>query len=422
VPPKPYPTFPLTPHASGKWMKKIGGKLYYFGNWGRRVNGKIQRLPGDGWEEARDLYKAQADDLHAGRKPAPALDEKLTVAELCNEFLTAMFRRSQAGKRMTARSFAEYKLSAARLCAAVGKRRQVASLRAADFTSLGLDLAANYSVARQGHEVQKIKTLFTWGLKNELIKAVPNYGDFKKPSTTERRIARAAGGKRLFTAEEIRRLLDGDTMAGDDGETVTVAPASTQLRAMILLGINCGFGNMDVSSLPQSAIDGKNCVIDFPRPKTGIDRRCPLWPETRGAIQAARDERPEAKDKADADCIFITKQGNRWVRERVTKINPEGPDDDFSNRKTVMINSVALEFGKRLRTLHINGRKGLGFYALRHTFRTVADGSKDFPAARLIMGHADSSIDAVYREEIDDDRLHAVTEHVRKWLFGSAVK
>ena len=63
-------------------------------------------------------------------------------------------------------------------------------------------------------------------------------------------------------------------------------------------------------------------------------------------------------------------------------------------------------------------RDHLGFYALRHTFRTVADATKDFPAIRLIMGHADQSIDDVYREGIEDSRLVAVTDHVRQWLFG----
>ena len=65
-----------------------------------------------------------------------------------------------------------------------------------------------------------------------------------------------------------------------------------------------------------------------------------------------------------------------------------------------------------------NGRKGVGFYTLRHVFRTVADATKDLPAIRLIMGHKDRGIDGVYREYIDDDRLLAVTNHVRQWLFG----
>jgi integrase len=212
---------------------------------------------------------------------------------------------------------------------------------------------------------------------------------------------RAKIGKRLFTAEEIHQLLDGKTVE-KSGKKVTLAGASTQLRAMILLGINCGFGNSDVAELSFAEVDLDKGWIDFPRPKTGIDRRCPLWPETITAIKTAIAERPQPKHVEDKECIFITKYHNRWLKGN--------------------INSVGLEFGKLQRRLEINGRRGLGFYSLRHSFRTVADGTKDFPAVRLIMGHADGSIDAVYREHIDDERLRAVTAHVRTWLLGDSVK
>src|SRR5437899_3285799 len=96
-PKKPYADFPLTPHNSGKWQKKIRGKIHYFDNWKRRVNGKEVRVDGDGWEAALALYKAQADDLHAGRTPRTTTDG-LTVADLCNRFLTAKQRKYEAGE------------------------------------------------------------------------------------------------------------------------------------------------------------------------------------------------------------------------------------------------------------------------------------------------------------------------------------
>src|SRR5579885_925891 len=96
-PKKPCPEFPLTSHASGAWQKKIRGRIYYFGKWARRVNGNLERLPGGGWQEALEQYKAQADDLHAGRTPR-ARGDGLTVAALCNNFLTAKHRAVAAGE------------------------------------------------------------------------------------------------------------------------------------------------------------------------------------------------------------------------------------------------------------------------------------------------------------------------------------
>jgi len=137
---------------------------------------------------------------------------------------------------------------------------------------------------------------------------------------------------------------------------------------MILLGINCGFGNADCGNLPRSAVSLEAGIIDYPRPKTGIPRRCLLWPETVRALRDALAKRPAPKDPADAGLVFITKYGLPWAKDTADQ-------------------TLAKEFGKLLRKLKINGRQGLGFYTLRHTFRTIADEAKDQPAADYIMGH-----------------------------------
>src|SRR5262249_35888511 len=190
-------------------------------------------------------------------------------------------------------------------------------------------------------------------------------------------------GAKLFTAEEIRSVLGA---------------ADPQLRAMVLLGINCGFGMADCGRLPLAALDLGRGWIDYPRPKTGGPRPCPLWPEAVAASKEAVAKRPGPKEEEHGGLVFLTAQGRSWHKE------------DASS-------PACFKVGALLKSLGINGRKGLGFYTLRHTFRTVADEAKDQPAADLLMGHARDDMASFYREAISDERLRAVTEHGRGWLF-----
>lgn len=369
-PNKPYPEFPLTAHPAGVWCKKIRGQLHYFGPW-------------DDPDAALAKYLEQKDALHSGRKPRPDT-EGLTVKAACNAFLNAKQALVDAGE-LSPRTWAEYKHMADELVGHLGKQRLVVDLYPDDFAGLRDRLAKKWGPHRLCKAIQYIRSIFKHAFEAQLVAAPVRFGPgFKRPTKKTLRLDKAKKGPKLFTADEIHQLMNA---------------AGVHLRAMILLGVNAGFGNADCGNLPLAALDLGKGWVDYPRPKTGIPRRCPLWRETVEALRESLAHRPTPKSEEDAGLVFVTKYGGSWCKD--TSTNP-----------------VSQETAKLLRALDINGRTGLGFYTLRHTFRTVADEVKDQPAIDFIMGHESPHMSTVYREHIGDERLRAVTDHVRAWLFA----
>jgi integrase len=178
--------------------------------------------------------------------------------------------------------------------------------------------------------------------------------------------------------------------------------ATPLLRAMILLGINAGMGGGDCAMLPTSALDLKKGWLDFPRPKTGVGRRIPLWRETIDALKEVIATRHAPNDPADKDLVFIGPRGESFI----------------GSGGSYRVTNPMLRLLERSKI----ARKGLSFYSLRHTFQTVAEGARDLAAVQSIMGHSAAAGDmsAVYRERVDDARLLAVVQHVHDWLFPVA--
>ena len=370
---KPYPDFPLRLHATGQWIKKIRQKTHYFGT---------------DPDAALLKYLEQRDDLQAGRTPRVQGDG-LTVRDLCNQFLTQKKSRVDSGE-LSPLTFGDYFAACERLCTAFGKTRLVSDLAADDFERLRSSFAKTRALVGIGNLVRLTRIVFKYGYDAGLIDRPIRFGPgFSAPTKAKLRKERQAKPLRMFEASEVRSLLDA---------------ADTTMKAMILLGINCGFGASDLANLPQAALDLDGGWANYPRPKTAIERRCPLWPETVAAVREAITKRPAAKDAADAGLVFVTKYGARWVR-----IGPKAP-----------IDSIGLQFQKLIKQLNLQ-REGRSFYALRHSFATVAGESRDQVAVNAIMGHSGGAADDIpsrYRERISDERLVAVSDHVRQWLFS----
>jgi len=421
-PKKPRPDFPLFPHASGRWAKKVLGDLRYFG--------KVTDDPKG--ERAFLKWIDEKDDWLAGRNPRGlSYGSGLNVRDLCNRFLNAKRLLVESGE-LSPRTHAGYVAVSEKLRDILGPKRLVSSLTPEDFEKLRAQLAAGDTgkkVAgkkRRGplgpvslrNDIRHTRMIFKYADDASLVDRPVKFGPhFKIPPKRVLRLARQAAGKRMFEADELRSIIDA---------------ATQPMRSMVLLAINAGLGNTDVSTLPLSAVDLRRGWLDFPRPKTAIERRCPLWDETVDSLREAIESRPAGL----AELMFVTKYGQRWVRTS----DKGGPIDGVANEFSKLLKSPRCpkcgrihrvgrgelpakcdrcswkpKAGEDWQSLH---RPGLNFYAARHTFQTIAEESRDLPSVKFIMGHVDNSMSGEYRERFSDDRLRDVVAVVHAWLFG----
>jgi integrase len=264
----------------------------------------------------------------------------------------------------------------------ISSTRLVNDLGPEDFAKIRNAMMRRWGAIRVRDFVQRIRSVFKFAVDEGLIERAPRYGQgFALPSKRTLRLEKKAKGPKMFEADEVRRI---------------IAKAKQPLKAMILLGINIGFGNADCSYLPLSALDLDGGWVNFHRVKTGIDRRCPLWPETVAALREWLTQRPEPSDPADAGLVFITNRGNSWLKD-------------------IEDNPISKEMRELLNSLKIDGYRN--FYALRHTFETIGGECKDQVAVDAIMGHVRDDMASHYRERISDQRLQAVVNTVHGWVF-----
>lgn len=379
-PKKPYPEYPLSPHASGKWQKKVDGKIKYFGRW-----------------ENPEAALAEYETFLSGTTLRPsgqdAEGDECSVDYMVNRFLRAK-KNKMAEDDLAPRSYQQYRDTCSLLKAHFGGERAVDSITPDELS----DWRASWKNRKTGgalspsainQRLRNLKTIFRFADDFDLVDRPLKVRTVFEPVSVKAQLRyRDKQAAKYWERDELLTL---------------VAAASPHLKAAMLLTLNAGFGATDFANLRRDQVDLKDGWYRQARGKTGIHRSAWLWPETRVAISAAMAMNVSLAD-AKYDSVrddllplcFWTKRRRRWVETNS--------------------NGVAQEF-RKLRDDAGLRKKNVGIYALRHNLQTLGE-PVDSLATRIVMGHADPSISATYREKFGQDRIKAVCEAVRDWFVS----
>ncbi|MCO8124492.1 site-specific integrase [Stieleria sp. TO1_6] len=371
-PKKPHADFPLTPNGCGQWSKKIKGKVYYFGAW-------------DDPDAALRRYLAEKDSLLAGVQPTKA-NGTGTVGWLCNTFMNAKEQQVKDGD-LSQRTLNNYHLACKAIAAHFGKGRPLNTLGPADFANMRAKFPKNWGPVSVNTRITSVSAVFKYAYDSGAVPNRINLGlNFKRVSQKRLRLHAAEKPSKYFTAAEVHQLIDASPV---------------QLKAMILLCLNAGYGPADCGRLRISDIDFKRNWISGLREKTAIARAAWLWPETMSAINKAIQSRPSPRRDEWSDLVFVTRNRKPWHL-----------DGDKSY-------PIQQAFKKAAETAGVY-RKGVGIYAMRHVLET--EGGTDQVAINHVMGHIDPSMAGTYRESVDGKRIKQVCQRVRKWFQAGKPK
>lgn len=384
-PKKPHPDFPLYAHASGRWAKRINGKIHYFGSWA------------DGLQAALEKWLDQKDALLAGRKPREKTEGAMSVRDACDHYLSHIDEKVGRGLRSD-RWLEDLKATIVTFRDTVGPDWDVESLTEEDFAEAERRLWTAQKQKRAGrrksktkvarvspitarNRIHRVRGMFKWLVATNKIDRPPKYGaSFNAPDKTSIDRHRDNNDKRYFTRSDVRRLL---RYSKDE---------FPQLHTAILLGINTGCQNQDITTLRFKHLDLVRGWYFQPRSKKAKQRRAKLWKRTVRSLKELNRYRETGPD----DYVFVSKSGGQWHGR----------------------NCLAKEFAELKEIADIDYPK-CGFQWLRHSFITEANQTGDLIAVQLACGHAPRTVTENYIHSVYDPRLEAIAATVEHWLVGN---
>ena len=357
--------FPLTLHKTGQYCKKIKGKTFYFG--------KDKQV-------ALERYLEQASLLHHNNSfITKKKNTAITLKTLSELYLQHQLLKVQNGE-MTARHHADQNNCLNKFVNTIGRFVKIMDISTLDLQKYRRQINKNYSSQRMNLNISIMKAMFHWAKKNEIVDNIPNIDIISRGKTEHQQ-------RYIFSPEQIQKLIE----LGD-----------IQMKAMIWLGLNCGFGCTDCAQLQWENIDFENNRVIFPRGKTGIMRELPLWPETLDAIK-------NIPHHQDDNLVFHTKHGRPMISEKYSRIE--------NSEKYSSTNMVTTKFSRLIKKAGIHVPKGTGFYSLRRAAATIAARSGDPFAVQRLLGHADLKMATRYVQDVSkqmDEVINKTREFIKK--------
>ncbi|MFC1761468.1 tyrosine-type recombinase/integrase [Planctomycetota bacterium] len=337
-------------------------------------------------KQAKDLYRAnivQVVSEHVNRWPEPSPPPPETdtwsliemaahyydfrAADGCSELFLASIKRylQRFLDWLISQGFAVDHKAAEDLSAMylTGYRQHLA-----EDASIGLKTA--------NHCIDHVRMLLLWGYKLHGI-SHPPIGCIRQFSLM--RNAKKGHGRKQ----------NRDPLTWSDLEKLLRA-ADVVDSALLMLGLNCGFGNSDIGTLKQKDVNFITGTITHPRPKTGVDRDFNLWPETVQILNLyVKEHRGKPRDEKTSELFFVTRKGRPFCWQEMK-----------SDGKLRRADAIKIRFERLCDRAAVERKYGVGFYIIRHTYATlIGSESKDFREVQVALGQKTIQQQEIYRHD-----------------------
>ena len=334
-------------------------------------------------------FKLWRDRLDSVKRRAGITDEiECSVGVIMDKFVNSKTRTYRDGK-LSASRLACLKASTALFTSFVGSTKDLAAVNGRTMTSFFEHLQVkvddkSINPATGRDHASNTAQFLRWAWKQEHIDSLPR-------NLSDHGITVTAKEIEVFSISEIKKLLTA---------------ASPRMRLFILLALNAGMTQKDISDLHPKEVNWRRKTIKRKRSKTKKKKKTPtvtytLWPETLRLLKEFKTN--------DKQRVLLNKFGLPLK------------DEDFVDGKHRKTDAVGREFRRLKLKCKIKGRS---FICLKKTSRSLLEDNRDFhPIAELFVGRAPKTVSEKSYARPAENWLADATEWLRgKLKIAKAIK